>query len=122
MVLTEHPTLCTENRADCAAAVEFLKLLARCIVPPGRMRGMEPTPTEPGLFAWLFDRDYFKSLRYWRWDVLVCSCLAAVVTPADPVSLLIVFVPLTAAWLLIRYAIVQHFSKTDRDSRFSKSE
>jgi Sec-independent protein secretion pathway component TatC len=78
------------------------------------MGGMEPTPTEPGLFAWLFDRDYFKSLRYWRWDVLGCCCLAAAVTPADPVSLLIVGIPLTAAWLLIRYAIVCSWSKGDR--------
>jgi len=82
---------------------------------------MEPKPTDP-IVEWLFPRDYFKSLRHWRRDVLVCCLLAAAVTPADPISLLIVAVPLTAAWLLIRYAIACQLSKDDRESKIPHSD
>jgi len=75
---------------------------------------MEPTPPEIELLHWLFPPDYFQSMRFWRRDVIACWLLTALVTPSDPVSLLVVAVPLTAAWLLIRYAIVRNWSKDDR--------
>ncbi len=83
---------------------------------------MEPTPDDVSLVQWLLNRDFFKSMRYWRRDVLGCGCLAAAVAPSDPLNMLIVAVPLTAAWLLIRYAIAHNFTKDENGSRIPRSD
>ena len=55
-------------------------------------------------------RRYFESMSYWRLDVIVCFVISAVVTPADPISMLFVFVPLVVIWMIIRFAISRHLS------------
>ena len=65
-------------------------------------------------------RDHIHSLSNWRLDVIGCLFLAAAVTPADPFSLLAVFIPLSAVWLLMRYVIVRHLATAERSSQKSQ--
>lgn len=54
---------------------------------------------------------YFKSLRFWYVDVICGYLFACLVTPADPLSALIVFVPLMAIWLPFRFFLSRRFSR-----------
>jgi hypothetical protein len=56
--------------------------------------------------------EYFCSLRYWPWDVVGCFFLAAVVTPAEPYSLLW-FVPIAIAWLAFRFVLTHCLRNTE---------
>lgn len=48
-------------------------------------------------------RNYFRSMRNWPVDVVVCYFGAMLLTPADPVSHVLVFLPLLAVWMIVRY-------------------
>jgi hypothetical protein len=86
----------------------------------GWERGMNEKRNGRGLFERLFDREYFRSLCHWKIDACICSCLAAAVTPPVPDSLLIVAIPLTVVWLLIRQFIACRLWKLERDSQITE--
>jgi len=54
---------------------------------------------------------YFKSLRFWYLDVIVCYIIAALVAPADPMSVYLVFVPLMAIWGSLRFLLARRLSR-----------
>jgi hypothetical protein len=88
--------------------------------PAVKIEGMGTKPIGRGLFEWLFNRCYFRSLRSWRVDVIWCFILATVVTPAEPYSLFIVLIvacSMATAWLVTRYAIARNLSKSNCEGR-----
>jgi Sec-independent protein secretion pathway component TatC len=53
--------------------------------------------------------EHFRTLDGWRLDVVAIIVFSAVVTPADPYSMLILGVILIAPWMLLRYAITRFY-------------
>jgi Sec-independent protein secretion pathway component TatC len=56
-------------------------------------------------------RAYFSTLQNWRIDVWVCLTIAALVTPADPYSMFLVFIPLASIWMTIRWVIAGRLAR-----------
>lgn len=56
-------------------------------------------------------RNYFRSFKYWLIDVLACYVVAAIVTPADPLSAWLAFAVLFPIWMLVRWVIYRRLNR-----------
>ena len=53
--------------------------------------------------------NYFKTLRFWWVDLVICYGVACTITPADPMSAIVVFVPTFVVWMTIRYLLARRY-------------
>jgi hypothetical protein len=60
-------------------------------------------------------REYFRSLRYWPYDLAGCFLAILLLTPADPFSLQMYFPPLVGMWICLRWLVALVLSQRDRD-------